>query len=193
MSQDKIEVHKKRFYSAHHTLVRIASDSLTRAEIKDPGYGHHEFVAISFSALAIEAICNAVGERATNHWQDYESCSPQAKLRIICRHLNLDYKGESEPWSSALWLSSFRNKIAHPKAEDISQKFEVTGWDESNQEHRGAPKSALEREININNARRSVTAVKKILELFSGALPMEKQFGISTDMWATSAKPRGGG
>jgi hypothetical protein len=89
--QKMIEVQSERFYSAHHGLLRIARASLDKAKKKEPGWADHEFVAITLSALAIEAICNAVGKKAVKGWEDFEGCSPTAKVRVICTNLDIEY------------------------------------------------------------------------------------------------------
>jgi len=193
MSSRIIEVHSRRVYSAHHILLRIAKDSLSKATAKAPGWADHQFVSIALSSLAVEALCNAVGERAVPDWKDFESCSPKAKLRIICKYLNIDFKRDKEPWAAILWLSSLRNQIAHPKAEHVEQKTEVSESEHSNRHYRDAPKSSFEKQITLNNAERAVSSVKKVVEIFATNLPVDKQFGIYTDSWATSASAKKGG
>ena len=91
-------VKTERFYSAHHVLLRIAKDNLSKAETKARGWSDWQFTAITLSSLAIEAICNAVGEKVIDNWSDFESCSPIAKARLICEHLDIDYDVSKEPW-----------------------------------------------------------------------------------------------
>ena len=183
-----IGVRSTRFYSAHHALLRIASASLSSAKAKEAGWEDHQFVAIALSALAIEALCNAVGERSVPDWDEYESCSPKAKLRILCTSLGIEYDKTAEPWSSLAWLGALRNKVAHPKAEQVDETVEVIGWEKSKERHRIAPKSALEKQISEGNAERAVQAVKTAKTLFAAALPEEKQVGISSDSWCSSSR-----
>lgn len=189
-STSPIEVESTRFYSAHHMLLRIAAEALTRAKKKEPGWSDHQFTAIALSALAVEALCNAVGARAVSGWQDYETCSPKAKLRVICTQLQVEYDGKREPWASIEWLAVLRNRIAHPKIERINQKKEVPDWPTSNQVHRLAPRSKLEKQMTETNARRAVDSVKQLVHALAAKLPPEQQIGITTDSWSTVSRAK---
>lgn len=186
MSQRSFSVKTERFYSAHHTLLRIAKDNLKKAEIKEPGWFNNEFMAITLSSLAVEAICNAVGEKGISDWSDFESCSPIVKTRLICEHLSIDYDTSKEPWGSFIWLCKTRNLIAHPRAEPIMHEAVITELEHENQEYSDAPKSKLEKRITLDNAKKAVATVDKLIDLFCEKLTPEQKFGISGDMWHSS-------
>lgn len=186
--QKTIQIQSERFYSAHHTLLRIARHSLESAKKKQPGWAHDEFLAITLSALAIEAICNAVGERTVNGWEDYESCSPTAKARIVCTHLGIEYDSSREPWGTLRWLSKFRNLVAHPKAETIVESAMVSEQEHEQGTHHLAPKSKLEKLVTLQNAERAINAVDAALNLFCEKLSAEDRFGVSADMWSVSSR-----
>jgi hypothetical protein len=122
-------------------LLRIAAESLHKAESKEQGWFDHQFVAIALSSLAIEAVCNAVGERAIEGWEDFDSCNPTAKIVVICEQLRILYDKNKEPWSTLVWLSKVRNRIAHPKAEPIDEERLVTEYEHDKNLHRAAPSS----------------------------------------------------
>ena len=181
MSSKKISVKTERFYSAHHALLRIARDNLTKAETKEPGWFDWQFSTITFSSLAIEAFCNAFGEKVIRNWNDFESCSPKVKLRLICEHLDISYDSSKEPWLDVLWLLKIRNLIAHPKAEPLKSQTVMSQEDHAKQ-HRSFPKSKLESEFTLKNAQKSVWAVNQLIELFCAELTSEQNFGIVGDM-----------
>lgn len=143
MIPKNFSVKTERFYSAHHSLFRIARDNLIRAETKEPGWFDSQFTAITLSSLAIEAICNAVGEKVIDKWSDFESCSPIVKTRLICEHLSISYDAGKEPWASVVWLCKTRNLIAHPKAEQIKYEAVITEQEHNSQEYRNVPKSKV--------------------------------------------------
>ena len=188
MGTKKFRINAKRFYSAHHTLLRIAKYSLVEAEAKEARQADWEFSAITLSSLAIEAFCNAVGERVIDNWSDFESCNPMAKIRLISEHLNINYDSSEAPWDSVVWLSKMRNRIVHPKAEPILYQAVI-----SEQEHReralkstDAPKSRLEKEITLDNAIKSIEAVNTMIALICEKLTPEQKHGISDDTWGGS-------
>lgn len=191
--RETIKVQSERFYSEHHRLLRIARHSLGNAKKKEPGWADDEFLAITLSALAIEAICNAVGQRAVNGWGDFESCNPTAKARIVCTRLHIEYDSSREPWATLRWLSKFRNLVAHPKAETVTESKVVSEQEHEQGTHRTAPKSKLEKLVTLQNAENAIKAVDAALSLFCENLSVEDRFGILGDMWSSSSRRQGGG
>ena len=189
MTVKKVNVKKERFYSTHHDLFRIAKYNLEQAEAQEDGYFDWQFITIIMCSLTVEAFCNAVGEKVIDNWKDFESCSPIAKTRLICEHLDVNYDDSRQPWGGLIWLSKTRNLIAHPKAEEIIDENEMTLQEHQNYDremHRNAPKSKLENIVTLDNAKKSVATVKQLIELFCEKLTDEQRFGISSDMWSSS-------
>lgn len=181
----KLKQRRTRYYSAHHTLLNIATRSLAKAEKKEPGWFNDTFVALTFAALTLEALVNAIGDRVVGDWKDFESASPMAKVRLLAERLKVPYDREAEPWRTVKWLGKLRNQIAHPKPEIISDEEKI---DERDLEDPLAnrPESKLEREISLANARRCVKAVVEVKDLICEKLPAEQRFGLSVDGWHSS-------
>jgi len=85
----RVRVQKKRDFEPQHLLVQVAEVALEDAQKKIPGWKNQELVAITFSALALEALANSFGNKLVSRWNDFESSSPIAKLRIICSELGI--------------------------------------------------------------------------------------------------------
>jgi hypothetical protein len=168
----KVRVLKKRKFTPHHILIGVAEMALEDAETNCPGYSYKELTAITFLALALEAIANAFGEKFVADWDDFEKSNPIAKLRIICAHLKVDADFKVEPWITAKWLVKVRNKIVHARPEMINFDKTMTK-DESEKIRRELPPSKLEKEINLKNARRAIKNVKQIQELFISKISLE--------------------
>ena len=180
-----LKVSAERPFSAHHMLMEAARSSLAVAE-QQPGWAQSELIAITFSALAIEALCNTIGGRVVKTWSDFESASPNAKLRILCDELGVDYKSEIEPWATARWLFRFRNQIVHAKPE-LVQKESLISQEKYEQHPTEFPKSKVEREITLGNARRAVAAVTSIRDALSDKVPAENALGLHSDAMTRSA------
>jgi hypothetical protein len=180
---------QERHFSAHHMLIRASQMSLELAEKQDPGWLNHVLPAITFSALAMEAMGNAFGDRLVPDWQDFESSNPFAKLRLVAQHLGVEFERTKEPWSTVRWLSRFRNAIAHPKPESL---VEETLIDEEQFEERmfDSPESKLEREITLVNARRAVAAIALVKEVLCERMESEDLFDLGTDGWSGSTELR---
>ncbi len=186
MDSKKYSIKTERFYSAHHSLLIIAKENLNNSQKKEFGNFNNYFTAIALSSLAIEALCNAVGEKVIHKWIDFESCSPAAKIRLICEHLSIGYDAAKEPWGTLVWLCKTRNLIAHPKAESIICEDVITSQEHDSFEYGDAP-SKLEKRITLENAKKSVASVESLIELFCEKLSPEQCFGISADMWNTTS------
>src|SRR6478736_259908 len=94
-----IRVRQDRNFCPHHVLIGVAKSALERAQKKEPGWLYDELVAMTFSAMALEALANAFGERLVVRWKDYESASPIAKLRVVATRLEIPLPDlEKNPW-----------------------------------------------------------------------------------------------
>jgi len=176
---------QERNFSAHHTLLRVARHELAKAERKDDGWFDSTFVVLTFSALAIEALSNAIGERIVPDWKDFESANPLAKIRLLAERLGIPYSSESEPWNTIRWLGKFRNLVAHPKPEIILDDKLITER-EADDRPFDPPKSKLEREVTVGNAKRAFDAVETAKLLFCEKIPAEDRFGLYSDSRSTS-------
>lgn len=176
---------QERHFSAHHTMLRIARIELDRAKRKEPGWFDSIFVVLTFSALAIEAIANAVGQRVIEDWKDFESASPNAKVRLLAERLEIEYSQKGAPWDTIRWLGRFRNSVAHAKPEHVIHDQLTTGMEE-HQRATDSPKSKLERDVTIANAKRALDAVNLLKLMYCEKVSDEDRFGLDADGWSTS-------
>ena len=68
-----------RPFSPHNLFLSAAREAIKLVESDSTKESLSSITAITMSALAIEALCNAVGERVVKDWPDFESSSPKAK------------------------------------------------------------------------------------------------------------------
>lgn len=164
-------------------LVEVADRAVQRAEKKPPGALYDELTAILFSALAIEALSNAIGDRVVADWSDYESARPLAKLRILTSSLSVPFDRTKEPWVTARWLFRFRNAMAHAKPEFVTEETVLTA-EEADQRLFDRPLAKMEKEISLANAKRALEACRSIHECLCGRVPAEMALGLSADGWS---------
>lgn len=178
---------QEREFFAHHMLLHIASRELEIAKSTEVGRFNYCLVTMTFSALAIEALANAVGSRSVDEWNDFESISPLAKVRLIAEHLGIPYNSADEPWATLRYLIKFRNAIAHAKPEQILEE-KIMSEAKYNAQLFCTPQSKVEQEITLNNAIRCFNAVQALKGIFTDALPENKRFGIYADAWSGGAE-----
>lgn len=174
---------QERHFSAHHMLLHVAKLELDLAEKSESGRFNHCLVAITFSALAVEALGNAIGDRIVKDWKDFESLSPYAKLRLIAERLGLSYFPDKDPWPRIKQLGKFRNLIAHAKPELVIEE-KIFSEAEYETQSIYAPPSKLEKEITVNNAKRSLEAVNAIKVMLCDKVPVDNSMGLYFDGWS---------
>lgn len=168
-------------------LIRAAVIARDRGKEKKPGWMFDELSAMTFSALAIEALCNSIGERVIENWKkDFESSSPIAKLRILARQLGIKYEKDKEPWAGARDLIKFRNLVAHAKPQLILEENVMT-QEESDKRLFDVPKSKLEKLVTAASANRAVQTVQKIKDILISKLEPGDKLGLIADGWSGHA------
>lgn len=173
---------EERTFFAHHMLLHVAELEIQIAEASVTGRFNKCLTAMVMSALAVEALLNAVGSRVSKDWTAFERMRPHEKLDALVHRLAIERNPSMEPWVTLQYLGGFRNDIAHPKPEEVicSRVLPESGLTKTAFD---TPWSKLEREITLGNAKRSLNAVHALKALLTDALPEPDRFGIYVDMW----------
>ena len=174
---------EEREFFAHHMLLHAAALEIEQAETEELGRFNRCLAAMTMTALAVEALLNAVGSRCVENWSEFEGLRPHEKIDRLVKKLAIAWEPSKEPWTTLQYLGVFRNDIAHPKPEAVVKETVLpeTGL---NKTMFRTPLSALEREITLGNARRVYGAVHALKGTLTDALPPESRFGIYADMWS---------
>lgn len=182
---DMLKITRQRPYSAHHQYLRIAGDALARAEQKGSDAKDQLLISITFTAVALEAFSNMLGDRVIDRWMDFDSSRPIAKLRLLCDHFDVPYDRQKAPWTDIIWLVGFRNKIVHGKPQNVTSvellsraQYEGEGRDQLPWGH---PPSDFEKEVSLARARSSLEAIQQVIQLLFNKLPGLQTFGIYAD------------
>lgn len=180
---DMFRASNEREFFAHHMLLTASETEIAAAERGPEGQFNRCLASMVMSALAVEALLNAVGSRVAPDWSIFERLRPYEKLDSLIMQLAIPRDTRSEPWETLTFLAKFLNDIAHPKPEALTCEKILP---EIALEKAGAarPLSALERDVTLGNARRSFSAVKNLKGILTDALPEHARFGIYADMWA---------
>jgi len=178
---------QEREFFAHHMLLHAAEREIEDAKASEVGRFNKCLAAMVLSALAIEALANAVGSRVASDWTVFERLSPLEKLDSLAKELAFTYEATKEPWSAITQLARFRNDIAHPKPELIlEEKYlpEVA----LGKALFDSPQSQIEGQITLGNAERANKAVRALKAILTDNLPEDKRVGIYADMWSGSTE-----
>jgi hypothetical protein len=174
-----------RDFFAHHMLLHAADLQIGEAEASQIGRFNKCLAGMVMTALAIEALLNAVGSRVVVDGPAFEQLGPLDKLDLLVEQLHIQRDASKEPWQTIRYLSRFRNDIAHPKPElvEVTVTLPQAALDKQLFD---VPHSQLEREITTGNARRSHSAVYELKGILTDAMPEHLRFGIYTDAWTES-------
>ncbi len=178
---ETIEVSQKRDFSLHHALLGAARVSLKNSEKKDPGWGYSYLICITMSALALEAIANAFGDKLVPNWKYYESSNPLAKFLTVANKIGIEVDFEVKPWSNVKWLYNLRNKIAHAKPMYIETNTTLSR--EEFDTNFNLPESSLEKQFTKGNAKKAFETVEEVKHLLCDQIDPYDQFGLRNDGW----------
>jgi hypothetical protein len=187
MSDDiKLNVSRERHFSAHHMLLSAAYTAVNSLDKNKHGWFDNSLIAMTLSALAVEAMANAFGKRFVKGWEDFERVPPRAKLRLVCNALQLELNFGQEPWATVKWLLKFRNEIAHAKPEIIKTDH-ILSRDEYEKCQMEKPNAELEAQITVENAKLAYAAVDRLKDIWCARADPGETFGLYSDSWSGSA------
>lgn len=177
---------QERTFFAHHMLLHAASLAIAEAESTKRGQFNKCLGAMVMTSLAVEALVNAVGFRVIrDDWDSFERRRPHEKIDELVSLLGISRDAGQSPWATLQYLGEFRNQIAHAKHESVLKQRVLPEIGLANTTFE-IPLSALEREITLGNAKRSLAAVQELKGLLTDALRKDLKFGIFADMWEGS-------
>ena len=178
---------QSREFFGHHMLLHAAGLQLDAAKQLEAGRFNNCLAVMTMTALAVEALLNAVGSRVANDWESFERLRPPEKLRELQRELGFTCEPTKNPWNTLQWLASFRNDIAHAKPELVEEEKHFVEPVPNKLLFR-MPPSKLEQEITVCNASRSFEAVQSLKGILTDSLPVALRTGIYADAWSGSTE-----
>tara|TARA_R110001592_G_scaffold1664_6_gene9726 strand:- start:15180 stop:15752 length:573 start_codon:yes stop_codon:yes gene_type:complete len=148
-------------------LFRTAQDSLARAEANEEGRFYQIMSSLVFSAFALEAFFNHLGEIEIECWGEIERIGPAQKLNVLYHHLNLDFSASNRPIQTVTQLLRFKTFMAHGRTERLKTEGVLST-------PRPDPGQSLidgqwEKFCNVDEARRGLHDVKEVIETMAGA------------------------
>ena len=126
---EQVKITKERKLITYSDLWRTSEVLLDRAKAEPVSSYYTVLASLAFSAFALEAFLNHIGEHLFTTWREMEPLSPKAKINVLCERLALTPKWGAQPWQVVPEIIGFRNKLAHGKNEvlrfeDVVEKDE---------------------------------------------------------------------
>ena len=186
-----LKVSRHRRFSAHHLFAHVARTYLDRAVLYREASALNILIAITFSALGVEALSNSFGSVKVPDWlTKHERKSPLNKVRLICDVLAVPYEADKDPWHALDWLMALRDRLAHAKPDLIVEEGVLTSeqYDALQADFSNMPMSDLELELTVDNATRAVGAVEELLRRWGSKIPPLEAAGVTASMWFGGAE-----
>jgi hypothetical protein len=130
---ERIRISKEREIITYSQLWRASGVFLDHAKAEPNGSSYPALASLTFSAFALEAFLNHIGERLFETWRDIEPLSPRAKVNVLCERIGLTPDWGTQPWQVVPEIIAFRNKVAHGKNEILRVEKEVPQDEKYNQ------------------------------------------------------------
>lgn len=123
--------------------------------------------SLVFTAFALEAYLNHIGEKLFGCWDDLKRISPLGKLNVIAEKLGVEKDDGKRPFQTIKVLFDFRNDIAHGKTISLNDEYVIIGTGEklSNRMHKEL-QTEWEKYCNMRNAELAIKDVEKIIRGF---------------------------
>jgi hypothetical protein len=177
MAPQTVRVTKTRDFRAHATIWHTSRCLLDAGKERAEGSFHQFLASLVFTAFALEAYLNWLGEKVFRHWEYMNRLSPLEKLQLLSDHLQIDLSLGSRPLQTVKALFKFRNSVAHAKPELLKEEtVEVVN------EHLDATLGTFilsdwEQYCNATNAERSREDVESIIKLLHHAANLDDELG----------------
>jgi|UPI0004A6B9F6 hypothetical protein len=172
----KAKVIKKRTFYPHRIYLDTAKYFYKKIDNEENVSWYDLMACMTTTSLSIEAICNTYGHIAIEDFKDFESCSPLAKVRLICKELKIDFDRSKSPFNSISKLIKLRNKLAHPKYKTLTLESQELPIDEARKiYHQGEVLHEIEEMLNPEVVKDSVRAAMKLEKCFRKAAGVKVQ------------------
>ncbi|MGI9281650.1 MAG: hypothetical protein ACR2PX_18745 [Endozoicomonas sp.] len=119
--------------TTYNWMFKAARLALEEGNRNEEGQFFHSMNTIVYSAFALEAFFNHLGEHFYDDWSKRErKLSKRKKFITFLEKCEIKYDLDKEPFSSAIEAFAFRDQLAHGKTEEveISKPVELTEQEE---------------------------------------------------------------
>ena len=107
--------------TTYNWMLKAARLALEEGNKNEEGQFFHSMNTIVYSAFALEAFFNHLGEHFYDDWSKRERKLPKKKkFTTFLKKCNIDYSLNKEPFNSAIEAFTFRDQLAHGKTEEIN-------------------------------------------------------------------------
>lgn len=178
---------KSHHFLPHQELYEAARFQLDAARIHKGKPNHPLLSCLVMCAFAFEAYMNYVGPRVESGWEDFDKASPLGKFRHIALILSLPADFSHRPLQTINGLVSFRNGMAHPREERVTEETLVES--EDREAHNLDPVPKCRRFASLLNAERCYEDVGDVMRKIERAA-QKRGVSFMMDGWSLFSESR---
>jgi hypothetical protein len=177
MAPQTVKVTKTRDFRAHALIWHTSGWLLDAGQEKEQGSFHQFLASLVFTAFALEAYLNWLGEQLFPHWKYLDKLSPLERLQLVSDHLETELSHGSRPFQTVKALFKFRNSVAHAKPELLKEETLEVDDEHLDMNLGKFIRSEWEQYCNATNAERSREDVKNIINRLHEAANLDDELG----------------
>lgn len=122
----QLVIRKQRNCAPHSDLLYGAKALLKLSEDDDSNRNYLRMAAILLCAFSFEGYLNSLGRKLMPRWESFErKYSWNDKAKLIAETLGAPIDAGKEPFQTIKQIFQFRDKVAHPKPENIERELPV--------------------------------------------------------------------
>lgn len=177
MDKHKAKVSKERQVNTYSEMLSASYVILEKAK-EAPAESRYQLMAsLIFSAFALEAFLNHIGQNIFKCWEDLEKLSPSGKLNLIAEKLEIEKDDGKRPFQTVIELFRFRNEVAHGKTVYLKSEEQIIVVDDKLEQHmQESLQTPWQQYCNLKNAERAREDVEEICRI------IHKTSGIPGDV-----------
>jgi len=177
MGKHKAKVSKERQVNTYSEMLSASYVILEKAK-EAPAESRYQLMAsLIFSAFALEAFLNHIGQNIFKCWEDLEKLSPSGKLNLIAEKLEIEKDDGKRPFQTVIELFRFRNEVAHGKTVYLKSEEQIIVVDDKLEQHmQESLQTPWQQYCNLKNAERAREDVEEICRI------IHKTSGIPGDV-----------
>jgi len=177
MGKHKAKVSKERQVNTYSEMLSASYVILEKAK-EAPAESRYQLMAsLIFTAFALEAFLNHIGQNIFKCWEELEKLSPSGKLNLIAEKLEIEKDDGKRPFQTVIELFRFRNEVAHGKTVYLKSEEQIIVVDDKLEQHmQESLQTPWQQYCNLKNAERAREDVEEICRI------IHKTSGIPGDV-----------
>ena len=192
MGKRKAKVSKERQVNTYSEMLHASYVILEKVKEAPAGSYYQLMASLIFTAFALEAFLNHIGQNIFKCWEDLERLSPSGKLNLIAEKLEIEKDDGKRPFQTVIELLRFRNEVAHGKTVYLKSEDQITVLDDKFDQHmQESLQTPWQQYCSLKNAERAREDVEEICRIIhkTSGIPGDILFSLGLQTGSATLLP----